>query len=127
MEDLDNLIQKTLKDEYPLYYDLLIYKIDKKQNIEIQALLERDHGIKHSVEYISSLWRNKIPKLLADQAEKDYLTWYYTNIEKGKWKRCSRCNQIKLVHNKFFSKNKSSRDGFYSICKDCRNKKKKKG
>lgn len=127
MEDLDNLIQKTLKDDYPLYYDLLIYKIDKKQNIQIQALLERDHGIKHSVEYISSLWRNKIPKLLADQAEKDYLTWYYTNVQKGKWKKCSRCNQIKLVHNKFFSKNKSSKDGFYSICKDCRNKKKKKG
>ena len=127
MEDLDDLIQKTLKDDYPLYYDLLIYKIDKKQNIQIQALLERDHGIKHSVEYISSLWRNKIPKLLADQAEKDYLTWYYTNVQKGKWKKCSRCNQIKLVHNKFFSKNKSSKDGFYSICKDCRNKKKKKG
>ena len=127
MEDLDNLIEKTLKDEYPLYYDLLIYKIDKKQNIEIQALLERDHGIKHSVEYISSLWRNKIPKLLAEQAEKDYLIWYYTNKEKGRWKRCSRCGEIKLVHNKFFSKNKSSRDGFYSICKDCRNKKKKKG
>ena len=125
MEDLDNLIEKTLKNDYPLYYDLLIHKIDKKQNIQIQALLERDHGIKHSVEYISSLWRNKIPKLLADQAEKDYLTWYYTNVEKGKWKRCSRCSQIKLVHNKFFSKNKSSRDGFYSICKDCRNKKKK--
>lgn len=126
MEDLDSLVQKTLKEDYPLYYDLLIYKIDKKQNIEIQALLERDHGIKHSVEYISSLWRNKIPKLLAAQAEKDYLVWYYTNMEKGKWKRCSRCGQIKLVHNKFFSKNKSSRDGFYSICKDCRNKKKKK-
>ena len=33
MEDLDNLIEKTLKNDYPLYYDLLIHKIDKKQNI----------------------------------------------------------------------------------------------
>ena len=24
MEDLDNLIERTLKDKYPLYYDLLI-------------------------------------------------------------------------------------------------------
>ena len=125
MEDLDNLIERTLKEKYPLYYDLLIYKIDGKQNIEIQELLNRDHEIKHSLEYISSLWRNKIPKLLAEQAQEDYIIWYYTIKEKGKWKRCSRCGQIKLAHNRFFSKNKTSRDGYYSICKVCRNKKNK--
>lgn len=125
MEDLDNLVERTLKEKYPLYYDLLIYKIDGKQNVEIQELLNRDHGIKHSLEYISSLWRNKIPKLLAEQAQEDYLVWYYTIKEKGKWKKCSRCGQIKLAHNRFFSKNKTSRDGYYSICKECRNKKNK--
>jgi hypothetical protein len=31
------------------------------------------YGIKHSVEYISALWRNKIPKLLAEQEKRDYL------------------------------------------------------
>ena len=125
MEDLDSLIEKTLKEKYPLYYDLMIYKIDGKQNIEIQGLLEKKHNIKHSVEYISSLWRNKIPKLLAEQAKKDYLEWYFTIKEKGKWKKCSRCQQIKLAHNDFFSKNSSSKDGFYSICKCCRNQKNK--
>lgn len=124
MEDLDALIERTLKDDYPLYYDLLIYKIDGKQNIEIQALLNEKHGIKHSVEYISSLWRNKIPKLLAEKAQEEYIVWYYTNQEYGKWKKCSRCGQIKLADNRFFSKNKTSKDGFYSICKCCRNKKK---
>lgn len=39
MQDLDDLIEKTLKDDYPLYYSLLIYKIDGKQNVEIQSLL----------------------------------------------------------------------------------------
>ena len=124
MEDLDALIERTLKDDYPLYYDLLIYKIDGKQNIEIQALLNEKHGIKHSVEYISSLWRNKIPKLLAEKAQEEYIVWYYTNQKYGKWKKCSRCGQIKLADNRFFSKNKTSKDGFYSICKCCRNKKK---
>lgn len=124
MEDLDTLIEKTLKDDYPLYYDLLIYKIDGKQNVEIQALLNEKHGIKHSVEYISSLWRNKIPKLLAEKAQEEYIVWYYTNQKYGKWKKCSRCGQIKLADNRFFSKNKTSKDGFYSICKCCRNKKK---
>lgn len=125
MEDLDNAIDRALKDKYPLYFDLLVYKIDGKQNIEIQKLLERDYGIAYSLEYLSSLWRNKIPKLIAEQAEEDYLLWYYTYKERGYWKRCSRCKQIKLGHNKFFSKNKTSKDGWYSICKCCRNVKSK--
>lgn len=123
MEALDDLIEKTLKDAYPLYYDLLIYKIDGKSNLEIQDLLYQKHKIKHSVEYISSLWRNKIPRLLAATAKEDTLLWYYTTQEKGQWKRCSRCGQIKLAHNLFFSKNNTSKDHFYSICKDCRNHK----
>ncbi len=123
MEDLDNLVDRTLKNDYPLYYDLLIYKIDGKQNIEIQSLLQEKHGIKHSVEYISSLWRNKIPKLISEKAQEEYLVWYYTTQEYGKWKKCSRCGQVKLAHNRFFSKNKTSKDGYYSICKTCRNKK----
>lgn len=73
MEDLDNLIEQTLRNDYPLYYDLLIYKIDGKSNAEIQEQIEHDYNIKHSVEYISALWRNKIPKLLAEQEKKNYL------------------------------------------------------
>ena len=83
--DFDNLIDRALEEKYPLYYDLLIYKIDGKQNIEIQELLEQKHGIKHSVEYISSLWRNKIPKLIVQQAQEDWLIWHYTMEDKGKW------------------------------------------
>ena len=124
MQDLDNLIDAALAEDYPMYYDLLIYKIDGKSNLEIQDLLEIDYGIKHSVEYISSLWRNKIPKLIAEKAKEKYLIWHYTEKEAGKWKRCSKCKCIKLAHNKFFSKNSTSKDGFYSICKSCRNKKK---
>ena len=125
IQDLENLVDKTLEKDFPLYYDLLIYKIDGKTNEEIQSLLERDYGVRHSVEYISSLWRNKIPKMIAEQARKDWLIWHYTFEEKGQWKKCSRCGQIKLAHNMFFSKNNTSKDGFYSICKDCRNAKTK--
>ena len=124
MMDLDNLTDAALLEKYPLYYDLLVYKIDGKPNTEIQQLLYEKHGIKHSVEYISSLWRNKIPKLIAEEAANQWLVFHYTNEERGRWKRCSRCGQIKLAHNHFFSKNSTSKDGFYSICKECRNKKK---
>lgn len=124
MLDLDNLIEDTLNNEkFQLYYKLLIYKIDGKSNAEIQELLEKEFDITHSVEYLSSLWRNKIPKLLAEKAKENYLNWYYTFEERGNWKTCTRCGQTKLATNRFFSKNSTSKDGWYSICKQCRNEK----
>ena len=123
MFDLDTVVDNALKDKHPLYYDLVIYKIDGKQNQEIQDLLYKKHGVKHSVEYISSLWRNKIPKIIAVAAQDEWLVWHYTHKEQGQWKRCSRCGQIKLAHNRFFSYNRTSKNGWYSICKSCRNKK----
>ena len=121
---LEQAIDAVFKEDFPILYDILIYKIDGKSNLQIQNLLLNDHGTTHSIEYISSLWRKKIPKMIAEYIEKEELVWYYTTVEKGKWKRCSRCGQIKLAHNKFFSKNNTSKDKFYSICKECRNKKK---
>ena len=120
----DEIADKALK-EYPLYEKIVECKVDGLQNTQIQEILQMEFGIKHSLEYISSLWRKKIPKLIASQAEDEYLYWYYLNIKKGKYKKCSRCGQVKLAHNKYFSKNKTSRDGFYSICKKCRNSKNK--
>ena len=120
----DEIADKALK-EYPLYEKIVECKVDGLQNTQIQEILQVEFGIKHSLEYISSLWRKKIQKLISSQAEDEYLYWYYLNIEKGKYKKCSRCGQVKLAHNKYFSKNKTSRDGFYSICKKCRNSKNK--
>ena len=125
MEDFDRISTAALK-KYPMYERLVECKIDGLQNVQIQEVLEEEFGIKHSLEYISSLWRKKIPYLIASAAEDEYLDWYFLNEEKGKYKKCSRCGEIKLAHNKYFSKNKTSKDGFYSICKDCRNSKTKK-
>lgn len=122
MLSLEDLAEKAL-EKNPMYKDVMIYKIDGDQNLDIQRKIEMKHNHRYSVEYISSIWRKKIPNLIAEQAKKEYITWYYTEKEKGAWKRCSRCGQVKLIHPYFFSKNKSSKDGFYSICKECRNKK----
>ena len=123
--DFERVCDKALEN-YPLYMKIVECKIDGMQNIDIQETLQLEFGIKHSLEYISSLWRKKIPGLIASQAEDELLDWHFLEVEKGKYKRCSRCGQIKLAHNKYFSKNKTSKDGFYSICKACRNAKAKK-
>ena len=125
MQEFDEVADAALKD-YPLYDRICEYKVDGLQNIDIQEKLEEEFGIKHSVEYISSLWRNKIPKLIASEAEDRILDNYFLTEMKGKYKKCSRCGEVKLAHNKYFSKNKTSKDGFYSICKCCRNAKGKK-
>lgn len=123
VDEFEHLLARTLTT-YPLYYDLVQAKMAGKTNLEVQALIESKYGIKHSVEYISSLYRNKIPKMLAEQAKEDYLIWYYTqHPEKTAWKKCSCCGQEKIAHHRFFSKNNTSKDGWYSICKVCRNQK----
>lgn len=118
--DFEKLCDKALA-KYPIYMRIVEYKIDKMPNLDIQEAIQVEFGIKHSIEYISSLWRNKIPKLIAETATDEWLEYHFTFEEKGKFKRCSRCGRIKIAHNRYFSKNKTSKDSFYSICKECRN------
>lgn len=73
MEDFDKVSAAALK-KYPMYEKLVQYKIDGMQNVQIQEALEQEFGIKHSLEYISSLWRKKIPGLIASAAEDEYLS-----------------------------------------------------
>ena len=126
IQDFDALAEKAFKN-YPIYKKIMIYKINGYTNIEIQDKIAEEFGVRHSIEHISSLWRNKIPSLIASLAADEYLNWYYLNIEKGIYKTCTRCGQSKLAHPRYFSRNKSSKDGFYSICKECRNSKTKGG
>lgn len=119
MEAFDQVSAAALAP-YPQYQLLVELKIDGALNQTIQDALQTQFGLHHSLQYISNLWRKKIPKLIASAAEDQYLYWYYLNIEPGVYKRCSRCGQVKLASPKYFSRNKTSKDGYYSICKCCR-------
>ncbi len=121
IQSFEDICDKALKD-FPIYMRIVELKIDKKQNSEIQQILEDEFKMTYSVEYISSLWRNKIPNIIAKAAREDFIKWQY-NLKGLPMKKCSKCGQLKPTNNDFFSKNKSSKDGFYSICKKCRNKK----
>lgn len=123
--DLENMIEAHIRDQYPDLYNLLIYRLDGLENKEVQEKLYDDFGKTYSTEYISTLFNKRIPKYIAEAAQKEELELHYIFQEKGIYKKCNRCGQIKLKHNAFFSINKSSKDNFYSICKECRNKKKK--
>lgn len=117
--DLEDLVDEVLREDQPILYDLLIWKIDGKLNREIQQLMESHHGVKHNEQYWSTLWRKRIPNLIARKAQENWLLWHFTNEAYGNWKQCGKCGEVKLAHPMFFSKN-TSLDGFYSICKECR-------
>lgn len=126
MMDFDDLAGRALQS-YPILERIVTYKIDGKTNEQIRDLIKEEFDVSYSLVYISSLWRNKIPKLIVKQAKEEWLIWHFTEEEYGKWKKCSCCGEIKLAHKFFFTKNSSSKDGWYSLCKVCRaNRNKKK-
>lgn len=120
MESFDKICGRALQP-YPFYERIVELKIDGIPNADIKDTLQQEFGVTHTPEYISSLWRKKIPNLIASAAEDEFLDHYFLEEAKGQYKKCSKCGQIKLALPKYFSKNKTSKDGWYSICKDCRN------
>ena len=120
--DLEQLVEDAFADACPKFYDIIIWKIDGCSAREIQDKVYTKYKENHSETYYSNLWRQRLPKMIAKEAQKQYLIWYYTNIEKGPWKTCTKCGETKPAHPLFFSRN-SNKAGWYSQCKDCRNKK----
>jgi len=120
MWDFEEIIDEYVKKQYPILFHIIVEKIDGRTNEDINISLLEEFGISYSNEYLSTVFNHKIPKVIALAAQTKELEWWFTFKTKGKWKRCSRCGEIKLASNLFFSKNKGSADGFYSICKSCR-------
>ena len=53
---------------------------------------------------------------IVKQYEKEYEEWYYLNIRKGTYKKCSKCGEVKLI-SQF---DKKGKQGLQSRCKKCR-------
>ena len=124
--DFDMLCYKVL-ETYPVYDEIVIQKTAGKSNAEIETILAEKFGVAYDATYISHLWRKKIPEILADYAQEQYLDSYFAFESKGKYKHCRRCGKTKLALPRYFSKNTASKDGLYSICKECRKASYRKG
>lgn len=64
---------------------------------------------------------NGVVDLIVKQYEKEYEEWYYLNIRKGVYKKCSRCGEVKLVSQ--FDKDKKGKYGVRGYCKNCYDRK----
>ena len=107
--DLDNLIERTV--------------FTKKQREVIE--MWRNGLSTNAIAEILELKPQSITEyldraigVLIKQYERDYEDWYYLNIRKGTYKRCNKCNEVKLS-SRFDRKGK----GLFPICKECRKNK----
>lgn len=120
LEAFDDLLWRALAP-YPIYTDIVKMKLAGASHNDIRLMLKEKYHQEHTVQFVSSLWCLKIPKVIAEYEQKKFLSWYYR--ENGlPLKRCSCCKARKPANHHFFSRNKTSKDGFYSQCKQCRQK-----
>lgn len=79
-----------------------------------QTDISKELGV--TVQYINSCL-NKIASKVAKTYWDDYEEWYYTYKVKGHYKKCSRCNQTKLI--KEFGDDSRNKDLKKGYCRDC--------
>lgn len=116
MIDLDDLIKRTFCRSAKMM-SLVGWKMDGFSNSEIARMMYETYGESHSEQYYSSLWTKRVPKMIAERAQMEWLMRHW----KGPRKTCGRCGKRKPSHQLFFGRNSGS-DGFYSICRKCRSK-----
>jgi predicted DNA binding protein len=106
IEDLKNLIEKIdLTDKQRKILDMWSCGVTLEDIAKYTKI--SDDAVSRALNTIV----NKIIK----QYEEEYTDWYYLNICKGEYKKCSKCGEIKLVSN--FCKNGNRLRG---NCKNCR-------
>lgn len=93
---------------------------DKKfrfQNREIRAHLEKELGISHRENYISTIW-NKAIDLIIEAVELNYDEYLCKDYKKA-WKKCNRCGKLLLRDPRNFVRKSKASDGLTGRCKRC--------
>ena len=120
--DFENICDKAIGTS-GLLFDLVVYKVDRLSNEALTKKLNSTYRTDHSEQYYSTLWTQRIPKLIVEESMKHYLLWYYLQKDPTKsnryyWQKCGKCGELKPVHPFFYGPN--GKNKYYSICRTCR-------
>lgn len=108
--DLTNLINECKFTEEDLKI-IDLYRIDDKLQSKIADVMGvTQSAISQKIQSLSNRISKKYNEIWED--------WIYTEWVKGKYKKCSKCGEVKLI--KFFGKWNRSSDGLRPECKNCR-------
>lgn len=102
----------------PAQREILDMKINKVHNEEIAGVINSKYGKAYTINYISTIYRQKIIPAIVETAKlhQDILEnlFYPENF-----KACTTCGRILLKDNRNFVKKSRAKDGFASRCKCC--------
>lgn len=112
---LDFYIEKAgLSPQQRLIVELKKFQIPNKQICE---QLEKQLGITHRENYVSTIWSRAIRKI-QEAVELNYDEWLCKDYPKA-WKQCSRCGNWYLRDRRNFVKKAKALDGLTGRCKKC--------
>ena len=116
--DLESLIERTkFTDRQKEVLDLWIRDVPiSKDKYRGGKGIAEILGIKHST--VLTILNQAIDCIINTYIE-ELEDWYYLNINKGEYKKCSKCGEVKLVQ-RF---DKKGKQGYQSRCKKCRKEK----
>ena len=108
-----------MQAEYRLIVEM---KSENWRNEDINNELRRRNLKTFSVNYISTIYKKRIPKLLAQAVEAHYELALALD-QPDEWKRCSKCGKLLHLDSNHFRRLGKSKDGFVGSCKQCDKKK----
>lgn len=108
-----------MQAEYRLIVEM---KSENWRNEDINNELRRRDLKTFSVNYISTIYKKRIPKLLAQAVEAHYELALALD-QPDEWKRCSKCGKLLHLDSNHFRRLGKSKDGFVGSCKQCDKKK----
>lgn len=69
---------------------------------------------------------NSLVDKIVDKYEELFEDYYFTFIARGKYKKCSKCGEIKLANERYYGYHPKTKDNLQSVCKKCDKKRKVK-
>lgn len=108
-----------MQAEYRLIVEM---KSENWRNEDINNELRRRNLKTFSVNYISTIYKKRIPKLLAQAVEAHYELALALD-QPDEWKRCSKCGKLLHLDSNHFRRLGKSKDSFVGSCKQCDKKK----
>ena len=95
---------------------ILQQKLERTQYSDLIQNLQIKYGIKYNENHLCTILSREIPEKIAQAAQKYHLLLDTPEDQK---KLCKKCGRMLPVHELFFVHNKSRKDGFSGVCKEC--------